>query len=115
VWNFPPLPPGEPRDNWGQNRDIMKRGHFSGFPQHLGTEDFAMFISQGPMYDRTDEQLCSADGAVIRVRQLLIKAAREFAEGKAPTMAHHPDLNYRAIRSVGAVLPADADWHTLVD
>lgn len=115
VWNFPPLPPGEAKDNWGQNRDIMKRGHFSGFPQHLGTEDFAMFISQGPVYDRSDEQLCSADGAVIRVRQLLIKAAREFAEGKAPTLAHHPDLNYRQIRSVGGVLPADADWHQLVD
>ena len=63
-----------PRDNWGQNRDLMRRGHQTGFPQHLGTEDFAMFISQGPIYDRTQEQLCSADGAVLRVRNLLLKA-----------------------------------------
>ena len=115
VWNFPPLPPGEPKDNWGQNRDIMKRGHFSGFPQHLGTEDFAMFISQGPIYDRTEEQLCSADGAVIRVRQLLIKAAREFMEGKAPTMAHHPELDYRKVKSVGGVIPEGTDWRVLAD
>jgi phthalate 4,5-dioxygenase oxygenase subunit len=115
VWNFPPLPPGEARDNWGQNRDIMKRGHFSGFPQHLGTEDFAMFISQGPICDRTDEQLCSADGAVVRVRQLLLRAAREFMSGQAPTLAHHPDLDYSRIHSIGAVIEPEQDWHTLVD
>ena len=74
-----------------------------------------MFLSQGPIYDRTDEQLCSADGAVIRLRQMLLKAAREFMAGKPPTMATHPDLDYRNIRSVGGVLPADADWHTLVE
>jgi phthalate 4,5-dioxygenase oxygenase subunit len=93
----------------------MKRGHKTGFPQHLGTEDFAMFLSQGPTYDRTDEQLCSADGAVIRVRQLLIKAAKEFMAGQAPTLAHHPQLNYPAIQSVGGVLPAGADWRSLAD
>ena len=115
VWNFPPLPPGDARDNWGQNRDIMKRGHFSGFPQHLGTEDFAMFISQGPIHDRTDEHLCSADGAVVRVRQLLLRAAREFMNGQAPTLAHHPELDYSRIHSIGAVIEPDQDWHTLVD
>ncbi len=115
VWNFPPLPPGEAKDNWGQNRDLMKRGHQTGFPQHLGTEDFAMFISQGPIYDRTTEQLCSADGAVIRLRQLLMRAAREHQEGKPPTLAYHPKLDYRAIRSVGGVIPAGSDWRALAD
>lgn len=115
VWNFPPLPPGDAKDNWGQNRDLMKRGHKTGFPQHLGTEDFAMFISQGPIYDRTDEQLCSADGAVIRVRQLLLRAAREFMEGKAPTQAHHPQLDYRRIRSVGGVIASGTDWRSLAE
>lgn len=115
VWNYPPLPPGGPDDNWGQNRDLMKRGHATGFPQHLGTEDFAMFISQGPIYDRTDEQLCSADGAVIRVRQALLKSAREFIAGKTPTLAENPDLDYRSIRSVGGVLPAGADWRVLTE
>jgi phthalate 4,5-dioxygenase len=115
VWNFPPLPPGDPRDNWGQNRDLMKRGHKTGFPQHLGTEDFAMFLSQGPIADRTDEQLCSADGAVVRVRQMLLKAAREFMAGQPPTMAHHPELDYRKIQSVGGVLPTGQDWRALAD
>ncbi|SEB24845.1 aromatic ring-hydroxylating dioxygenase subunit alpha [Variovorax sp. YR216] len=115
VWNFPPLPPGGPNENWGQNRDLMKRGHKTGFPQHLGTEDFAMFLSQGPIVDRTDEQLCSADGAVLRVRQMLLKAAREFMEGKQPTMAHHPELDYQKIRSVGGVISSPSDWRALAD
>lgn len=115
VWNFPPLPPGGPADNWGQNRDLMKRGHATGFPQHLGTEDFAMFISQGPLYDRSDEQLCSADGAVIRVRQALLKAVREFQAGRTPSHADHPDLDYRNIRSVGGVLPEGSDWRVLTE
>jgi len=74
-----------------------------------------MFLSQGPIADRTDEQLCSADGAVIRVRQALLKAAREFMAGQAPTMAHHPDLDYRKIRSVGGVLPSGEDWRKLAE
>ena len=115
VWNFPPLPPGGPEDNWGQNRDLMKRGHATGFPQHLGTEDFAMFISQGPIVDRTDEQLCSADGAVLRVRQALLRAVREFQAGQVPTLADNPQLDYRRIHSVGGVIPAGSDWRALCE
>lgn len=113
VWNFPPLPPGDAADNWGQNRDLMKRGHATGFPQHLGTEDFAMFLSQGPIADRSAEQLCSADGAVLRVRQALLKSVREFIAGQAPTLATHPELDYRRIRSVGGVLPLGSNWRQL--
>jgi phthalate 4,5-dioxygenase oxygenase subunit len=115
VWNFPPLPPGGPEDNWGQNRDLMKRGHATGFPQHLGTEDFAMFISQGPIVDRSDEQLCSADGAVLRVRQALLRSVREFQAGQVPTLSDSPELDYRRIRSVGGVIPAGSDWRALCE
>ena len=115
VWNFPPLPPGTREESFGQNRDLMKRGHATGFYQHLGTEDFAMFLGQGPIYDRTQEQLCSADGAVLRVRALLLKAAREFMDGKTPTLADSPDLDYSKAVSVGGVVEAGADWRTLTD
>jgi phthalate 4,5-dioxygenase oxygenase subunit len=67
------------------------------------------------LYDRTDEQLCSADGAVIRVRQLLLKAAREFLAGKTPTLADNPELDYAKVKSVGGVLPASSDWRSLAD
>jgi len=115
VWAYPPLPPGEANDNWGQNRDLMKRGHATGFPQHLGTEDFAMFLSQGPIADRTDEQLCSADGAVLRVRAALLKSVREFIAGKTPTLAASPALDYSQAVSVGGVIAAGTDWRVLTE
>ena len=114
VWNFPPLPPGGLENAWGQNRDLIRRGHATGFPQHLGTEDFAMFIGQGPIYDRTDEQLCSADGAVVRVRQALLKSVKEYVTGKTPTLADSEALDYAQAVSVGGVLPAGGDWRALV-
>jgi phthalate 4,5-dioxygenase oxygenase subunit len=43
--NWPPGLPGDAEDNWGQNREQMKKGHFTGFPQSLGTEDFAVICS----------------------------------------------------------------------
>lgn len=115
VWAWPPLPPGTAENNWGQNRDLMKRGHFSGFPQHLGTEDFAMFLGQGPILDRTDEQLCSADLAVVRVRNLLLQSVREFAAGKTPYLAHNAELDYSKIESVGGVIQMGADWRSLTE
>jgi len=115
VWSFPPLPPGTPADNWGQNRELMRRGHQTGFPQHLGTEDFAMFLSQGPIYDRSLEQLCSADGAVLRVRSLLLKAVREHQAGKVPYLADNDALDYAKVRSVGGVLPVGTDWRSLTE
>ncbi len=114
VWNFPPLPPGDARNHWGQNRDLMKRGHATGFPQHLGTEDFAMFLSQGAILDRSDEQLCSADGAVLRVRQCLLRAVREFQAGLVPALAGCTAQDYRHTLSVGGLLAPGADWHALV-
>jgi phthalate 4,5-dioxygenase len=115
VWNFPPLPPGPPADNWGQNRDLMKRGHATGFPQHLGTEDFAMFMGQGRIVDRTREHLCSADGAVQRVRRALLNAVREFQAGRVPALALEGEFDYAGVRSVGGMLAAGEDWRRLTE
>ena len=107
---YPPLPPGPPEQNWGQNRDIMKRGHATGFPQHFGTEDFAIFLSQGPIHDRSKEQLCSGDFAVVRVRHMLLKSVREFVAGQAPWLATNDQLDYAKIESVGKDLRSMMPW-----
>lgn len=113
LMDFPPLPPGDETNNWGQDRGVMARGHFTGFPQHFGTEDFAIFLGQGPIVDRTTEQLCSADGAVLRVRNLLLRAAQDHESGK-PALSGE-ELKYAKIRSVGGILPEAQDWRVLVD
>ena len=114
TWNFPPNPPGTPAENWGQDRALMKRGHFTGFPQHLATEDFAMFLSQGPIYDRTKEQLCASDGALMRVRHQILKSVREFMQGQTPKLAQSTEDDYGSAISIGDVVPDGKAWKTLV-
>ena len=115
IANWPLLPPGPAEDNWGQNRDLMKRGHFSGFLDGVATEDFAMFMSQGPILDRTDEQLCSSDTEVIRLRQMLLKAVRDFEKGEQPWVVQESELDYSEVYSIGGVIDEQEDWHLLLE
>ena len=72
-----------------------------------------MFLSQGPIHDRTEEQLCPADGAVIRVRRQLMKAAQDYEENKTALAPNHEQLNYAQIQSIGAVLETGQNWREL--
>jgi len=111
--NWPPLPPGGPEDNWGQDRYLMeKKGHWSGF-KAIATEDFAVGVSQGAIADRSLEQLCATDIAVVHLRRLLLDAVGEFAAGKVPTLANHAAIDYPGIRPVVDTLRAGQDWHEL--
>lgn len=72
-------------------------------------EDLAMQESMGPIVDRTDEHLGSADLAVISMRRRLLEAVRALADhGEVPYEARQPDA-YR-VRSAALVLPRDARW-----
>ena len=114
VLAWPPLPPGGPDDNWGQNRDVMKRGHFSGFPQHLATEDFAMFMSQGEIFDRSEEQLCDADLAIVRLRRVILQTVRQYQQTHRVEAAVDGTIDYASIVSIGGVLSSEANWRSLV-
>lgn len=113
TWDCPPLPPGSAAENWGQNRALMARGHFSGFPQHLATEDFAMFLSQGPVHDRSKEQLCAADGALLRLRHLLLKSIKEHQKGETPALAKTTEAQYASAISFGRLLDTSDEWKTV--
>jgi phthalate 4,5-dioxygenase oxygenase subunit len=108
--SWPPPVPGGPEDNWGQDRELMKRGHFTGFPQHLTTEDLAVITSQGPIVDRTKEFLNNGDGAVVRLRRLLLQSVREFMAGEVPRLARHDSIAYPTIRPFAAMLGDKEDW-----
>jgi len=112
--NWPPLPPGDENNNWGQNREIMKRGHFTGYPQSLGTEDFAVITSQTPIVDRSKEYLGAGDGAVVQVRRCLLTAVREFMENKTPALADHGAISYPDIRPISAVFTGEARWQDML-
>lgn len=112
--SWPPLPPGSPDDNWGQDREAMKNGHFTGFTQMLGTEDFAVIMSMGPIVDRTQEYLGAGDGAVLAVRRCLTNAVRQFMKGETPQFALHASIDYEQTAPKSMVVEKEQDWRSML-
>jgi phenylpropionate dioxygenase-like ring-hydroxylating dioxygenase large terminal subunit len=80
---------------------------FCGIPG-FGMQDQAMQENQEPIYDRAQERLGTSDAAIVRVRRLLLDAARALRETGAPPPGQDPAA-YR-VRPTSVVLPADAAW-----
>jgi phenylpropionate dioxygenase-like ring-hydroxylating dioxygenase large terminal subunit len=110
--DWPPLPPGGPDQNWGQDRELMRRGGVTGFT-NVTTEDFAVNLSQGPIVDRTKEKLNTGDGAIVKLRQQLLIAARAVQAGNGRWDAAAADCS--GARPFADVLPAASDWRGIVD
>jgi phenylpropionate dioxygenase-like ring-hydroxylating dioxygenase large terminal subunit len=111
---WPPLPPGPPEDNWGQDREAMKNGHFTGFTQMLGTEDFAVIMSMGPISDRTQEYLGAGDGAVLAVRRCLLGALKQYMAGEVPQLAQHEAIDYSGTAPQSKVVTGELEWRAML-
>lgn len=92
-------------NRWSQDRDLMKRGHWTGIARPLPFEDFAVQEAMGPIMDRTREQLGSSDVTIVRTRRLLLEGARRQQAGEAPSGG-----GYRDVRALAIRIAADADW-----
>jgi phenylpropionate dioxygenase-like ring-hydroxylating dioxygenase large terminal subunit len=91
-------------DRDAQRQDGEYTGIYGTIPQ-----DQAITESMGPVCDRTQEHLAGSDAMIIRVRRLLLAAARSLAEhGTVPPGVDRPEA-YRQ-RSGGVILDDGADW-----
>ena len=98
-----PGSPG-PANNFLQDRAAMRAGtSFSGMPG-LIEEDVAATVSSGPLRDRSREVLCTADVAIRKLYNALLRAMDEPV----------PAIDYEAIAGTRAKLPAGADWRDLL-
>ena len=70
-------------NTWNQDREAMAAGHFSGLTKSVLHEDVAVQESMGPIVERSDEQLCGTDLAIVRMRQYLLEMLR-LQEAGAP-------------------------------
>jgi phthalate 4,5-dioxygenase oxygenase subunit len=90
------------------DRELQRSGRsFTGITG-ISEQDTAVQESMGPIFDRTNERLGSADAAIIQMRRRLMKAAADLRDGIEP-----PGLNPASfkVRSVSVVLPRDtASW-----
>ena len=71
-------------------------------------QDYAMTESMGPMVDRTKEHLYPADAAIIRLRQMLIRAAKNLEAGREPP-GLDPSIPFEKIRSEEIIIGPEAD------
>jgi hypothetical protein len=66
----------------------------------------------GEIYTRTREHLGTSDMAIIRMRRMLIKAAKDLANGIEPP-ALDPTKPFDRIRSAERVIRKEDDWRIL--
>ncbi|MDA0240870.1 MAG: Rieske 2Fe-2S domain-containing protein, partial [Proteobacteria bacterium] len=96
------------RDNdYLKDLDAQRTQTYSGMPG-VRAEDAAMAESQGPILDRTLEHLGTSDTAIIRMRRLLVDAAKALEQGEEPAPAKGGKLY--AVRSHSVVIQEDADF-----
>ncbi len=75
---------GNSANRYLQNREDMKTRSFSGLGTNFLDHDAWAVESQGPIQDRTQEQLGSTDKAIVAQRKLLRQAIRDVQEGRDP-------------------------------
>ena len=97
------------RDNfYWQDRTAMKAGNFTGitgFPN----QDIAMWVTMGPIADRTHERLGASDQAVVEFRKLMLEAVRDFQAGG--TAIGTGDLRIPGtVCAFQAIVPKTTDW-----
>jgi phthalate 4,5-dioxygenase len=98
-------------NDFGIDREKQRTETYSGVAEFI-SQDFMVTETMGPIYDRSQEHLGTSDKAIIRMRRLLLAAARHVAEGgDAPAV--DGDLDYRSIRSAEKILEPGEDWRAL--
>jgi phthalate 4,5-dioxygenase len=98
------------RNNFLQDRKLMKEGHFSGI-RGFTQEDAVVSMSSGPIRDRSKEMLSAADVAITRLYRSLLDCARRAQDGGDPV-----GINADTSRIVGAngKIREGENWRVLV-
>jgi phthalate 4,5-dioxygenase oxygenase subunit len=101
---------GDRVDRWGQNREAMNTGHWSGFCNSALDEDAVVQISMGPITDRTKENLSSSDVAIARARRLILETIEAAQGGALPPGSARGPGPVRLPHPFEATLEDQASW-----
>ena len=106
--------PTDPENDYMLDREGQKTKLISGIWSG-GEQDYCVTESMGSIYDRTNEHLYPADAAIIRLRQMLLSAARGLSEGdQLPAL--DPSIPFHKIRSEEIIIgPNDDAWDVATD
>lgn len=93
------------------DREVQRKVTFSGVEEFV-SQDLMVTESMGKIYDRSKEHLGTTDASIIKMRSVLIDAAKALTQGDEPP-AVDPSLDYRSIRSAEKILEPGEDWRVL--
>jgi hypothetical protein len=93
-------------NDYGLSRERQRTVNYTGI-EGTNTQDFAVQESMGPIYDRTQERLGSADTAIIQMRRLLLQATADVEAGRDPLGSQGQGSH---VRPAQMYLPEDGRW-----
>ena len=91
-----------------QDRQAMKAGNFTGitgFPN----QDIAMWVTMGPITNRSSDRLGASDMAVVEFRKQMLEALNAFEQGE-PAIGTGDLAIPKTVVSYQAVIPKTTDW-----
>ena len=91
-----------------QDREAMKAGNFTGitgFPN----QDLAMWLTMGPVADRSQDRLGASDLAIVEFRRQMLAAVRGFQQGE-PAIGTGEQAIAPTVCSYQAIVPKTSDW-----
>lgn len=91
-----------------QDRQAMKAGNFTGI-KGFPNQDIAMWVTMGPIADRTKERLGASDLAVVEFRKQMLEAVRAFQQS-GQAIGTGGDAIAPEVCSFQSVIPKTTDW-----
>ena len=95
-------------NNFWQDRQAMAAGNFTGitgFPN----QDVAMWVTMGPIADRTHERLGASDLAIVEFRRQMLDAVRAFEIGQEAIGTGNHAIKPE-VCAFQAIIPKSTDW-----
>ena len=98
-----------------QDREEMMSRSFIGMGPNFQVHDLWATTGEGPIQDRTKEQLGYTDKAIAAARRQLLAAIRDMQEGNDPPyILHDVDQNhFQHLLAINEVVPSSVDWKNL--
>jgi phthalate 4,5-dioxygenase oxygenase subunit len=95
-----------------QDQDEMTSRTFAGVGYFFAVHDAIAVEGEGPIQDRTKENLGYGDKAIITARRLLLQAVRDVQEGRDPLhVIREPEKNrFPHLQVMSAVIPRSKEW-----
>lgn len=95
-----------------QDRQAMAAGNFTGI-KGIPNQDIAMWVSMGPIVDRTRDRLGASDLAIVEFRRLMVEAAAQVRDGGPALGTTEPRVPHVEIASWQGIVPKTTDWREL--